>query len=123
MHLVVEQPEAISKAFEADFLRVPHHASSRSIRAMARADLARRLPEVKSPTLLVFGDPSHVVRAAYGNAMMAKLPRSRLVHIAGTSHCPMIEAPASFYGAVREFLDVDLNGRVAKPPAATYTSP
>jgi pimeloyl-ACP methyl ester carboxylesterase len=70
----------------------------------------------------VFGDASHVVRAAYAKALLARIPSSRVVHIAASSHCPMIEAPAAFYGAAHDFLEIDVRGGGAGGWSATYSS-
>lgn len=104
-HLVVEDPSVFTRPFVEDVLSVPAHASARALRGFALADLAGRLKSVRGPTLLVFGDPGHTVRAAYARALAEAMPDATVVHIARTSHCPMIEAPDEFYKRVREFLE------------------
>lgn len=104
-HLVVEDPSVFTRPFVEDARSVPAHASARALRGLALAGLEGRLQSVRGPTLLVFGDPGHTVRAAYARALAEAMPEAAVVHIARTSHCPMIEAPDEFYKRLREFLE------------------
>jgi pimeloyl-ACP methyl ester carboxylesterase len=76
-------------------------------RAMARAsaeDLRHALPEIRVPTLLIYGDndvraPMHVA-----NEMQAAIAGSTLAVLSGAGHVCNIEAPEEFNATVRNFL-------------------
>lgn len=51
-----------------------------------RPDLSARLPEVRVPTLLVWGDADPISPPAVGRHLAARLPRAELVVIAGADH-------------------------------------
>jgi pimeloyl-ACP methyl ester carboxylesterase len=76
-------------------------------RAMARAsaeDLRDVLPDVRVPTLLVYGDKDVRAPLTVANSLHAALPNSTLVVLAGTGHLCNVEAPEEFNRAVRGFL-------------------
>ena len=105
VHLLVEDPRSFPRPLIEDALSVPLHASVRSLSGLVRANLVKRLGEVGCPTLLVFGDAKHAVRAKYARILADALPSAALVHIPNTSHSPMIEASDEFYKCVGAFLD------------------
>jgi pimeloyl-ACP methyl ester carboxylesterase len=76
-------------------------------RAMARAsaeDLRDVLPDVRVPTLLVYGDKDARAPLTVANSLHAALPNSTLVVLAGAGHLCNVEAPKEFNRAVRSFL-------------------
>jgi pimeloyl-ACP methyl ester carboxylesterase len=67
--------------------------------------LARRLPLIKAPTLVVTGESDRLISAPYGEAFASKIPGARLVTIAEAGHVPMAEQPDAFFEHVGAFLD------------------
>jgi pimeloyl-ACP methyl ester carboxylesterase len=76
-------------------------------RAMARAsaeDLRDALPEIKVPTLLVYGGSDIRAPLSVAEHLHAALPSSTLVVLPGAGHVCNIEASEEFNSAVRTFL-------------------
>jgi pimeloyl-ACP methyl ester carboxylesterase len=82
-----------------------HPVGARAMtRAGAQADLRGVLPQIRVPTLLIYGDrdvrsPLHVA-----HELQANIPGSKLVIIEGVGHACNVEAPEQFNAAVRQFL-------------------
>ena len=76
-------------------------------RAMARAsaeDLRDVLPQIKIPTLLVYGDRDVRAPLTVAEDLHEAIPGSTLVVLPNTGHVCNIEAPKAFNSAVRRFL-------------------
>jgi pimeloyl-ACP methyl ester carboxylesterase len=74
---------------------------------MARAsaeDLRDVLPQIKIPTLLVYGDRDVRAPLTVAEDLHAAISRSTLVVLPDTGHLCNIEAPEAFNSAVRSFL-------------------
>jgi pimeloyl-ACP methyl ester carboxylesterase len=77
------------------------------LRAMARAsaeDLRGVLPQVKVPTLLVYGDRDVRAPLTVAEDLQAAIPGSTLVVLPGAGHACNMEAPEEFNRVVRAFL-------------------
>lgn len=59
---------------------------------------------VSTPTLVLHGDRSPVMRAEDAARLAAALPAGRAETIAGAGHHPFLDQPAAFVAAVRAFL-------------------
>lgn len=68
-----------------------------------RGDLWARLPEVRTPTLILAGENSPIAGAAMVAAMQERLPRAQWRRFAGYGHGVNLLAPAECVGAMREF--------------------
>src|SRR5262245_32739060 len=66
--------------------------------------LARRLPFIKAPTLIVLGESDRLIPLAYGDAFAARIPNARLATTPDAGHAPMLEQPEAFGAVVEEFL-------------------
>lgn len=66
--------------------------------------LAKRLPLIKAPTLIVTGASDRLISAPYGEAFVGKIPGARLANISMAGHVPMAEQPEQFFNAVDAFL-------------------
>ena len=66
--------------------------------------LARRLPHLTVPTLVVHGEADGLVPVAYAQELAGRIPNATLVTIPGAGHLPMIEAEDAFLDAVTAFL-------------------
>ncbi len=72
--------------------------------SMAEADLREVLPQIRVPTLLLYGEldersPLHVAEALH-----EQIPEAELVVIPGIGHLAPFEAPAEFNAQVRAFI-------------------
>jgi len=72
--------------------------------AMAEADLRPVLPGIVVPTLLLHGELDRRAPVAVADELRARIPRSRLVVIAGVGHLVNVEVSHEFNAQVRGFL-------------------
>jgi pimeloyl-ACP methyl ester carboxylesterase len=70
----------------------------------AGADLARRLPEIGVPALVVWGDEDPIVAVGMGERLAHDLPSAELVILSGIGHLPPEEAPDHSLEPVLAFL-------------------
>jgi pimeloyl-ACP methyl ester carboxylesterase len=66
--------------------------------------LSRRLPYIKAPTLLVWGQDDKLVPPAYAEAFRKLVPNAQVKLIAGAGHYPQLEQPDEFAKVVSDFL-------------------
>jgi pimeloyl-ACP methyl ester carboxylesterase len=87
-------------AIVADF----HPAGVRLMaHAMAEADLRPVLPEIRVPTLLLWGEQDERSPPTVAEAMRAAIPDARLSLIPGAGHDSNMEEPERFNADVRAF--------------------
>lgn len=73
-------------------------------RASAEADLRAFLPEIRVPTLLVYGDHDARASLEVAEGLRSSIPASRLVILPGVGHVSPVEAPESVSRELRGFL-------------------
>jgi pimeloyl-ACP methyl ester carboxylesterase len=78
-----------------------------------------RLPEIKAPTLCVWGEKDLLVPVKDAKVFHELIPDSRLVIYEDTGHVPMLECPPRFNADLRRFLveqpdDADRRERLAE---------
>jgi len=73
-----------------------------------RADLSARLSEIRTPTLLLWGNSDPISPVAVGEYLTSLLPRSKLVVIPGGSHTFADEQPDEVAPYIAAHLAVDL---------------
>lgn len=64
-----------------------------------------RLPELRVPTLVVWGRLDPIFPAFHGERAHRLIPNARLVVFENCGHCPQLEVPRDFTRVVREFLE------------------
>ncbi len=79
-------------------------ASAKFLWPIPDTGIARRLPRVKAPTLVVTSDKDVVVPAVYGPAWQAAIAGSRLTTLADAGHLAELDQPDAFARVVSEFL-------------------
>jgi pimeloyl-ACP methyl ester carboxylesterase len=67
--------------------------------------LAKRLPLIKAPTLVVTGESDKLISPPYGKAFASRIPGAQLVTIPEAGHVPMAEQPDDFFRHVTSFLN------------------
>jgi pimeloyl-ACP methyl ester carboxylesterase len=67
-------------------------------------DLARRLPEIRVPTLIIVGEEDRPDMHAIADRLAASIPQARRALIPATAHVPSLERPGEFDRLVLEFL-------------------
>lgn len=65
-----------------------------------------RLPEIRSPTLVVTGTDDVVIPPVNSKTIADRIPDARLVDLAGAGHGLMYQCPNRFVAVVREFLGI-----------------
>jgi len=94
---VVEEMAAIMRDF--------HPAGMRAMaNAFGRADLREALPQVKVPTLLLYGDADERSPRDAAVELSAAIPNSRLVRLEHAGHQINMEDPERFNAELRQFL-------------------
>jgi pimeloyl-ACP methyl ester carboxylesterase len=71
--------------------------------ALARADTRDLLPEIRVPTLLIWGDADARSPMAVAHQIRDAVPGSRLAVIRGAGHVSNLEEPARFTAETRDF--------------------
>jgi pimeloyl-ACP methyl ester carboxylesterase len=67
-------------------------------------ELPGRLPQVKVPVLVLWGDSDRIVTPEYGRAFAEAFPDARFRVIAEAGHLPQLEQPAATFAALDAFL-------------------
>lgn len=95
-------PESVAEF--ATSLRAFHPVGFKAMARAAAEDLRAVLPQVKVPTLLLYGDRDERAPLTVARDLHAAIPGSRLVVLPGVGHLCNLEAAGSFNAAVLEFL-------------------
>ncbi len=73
-------------------------------RAAKRDSLEPRLPQVRVPTLLVWGKEDRITPMEVAERFHALIPHSELVYVTNCGHAPMLEHPRIFGDVVAQWL-------------------
>jgi sigma-B regulation protein RsbQ len=68
------------------------------------SDNRHDLANVSIPTLILQCSEDVIAPSAVGEYVHRHIPRSRLVNMAATGHCPNLSAPAETIAAIKDFL-------------------
>lgn len=79
-------------------------ASAKFLWPLPDIGIARRLPRIKAPTLIVTSERDVVVPAPYGPARRDAIPGARLTTLPAAGHLAELEQPEAVAGLVREFI-------------------
>lgn len=75
-----------------------------ALRANLEYDFRDRLPEIRQPTLIVWGENDSIIPVRDANEFERLIPDSRKVVMKATGHVPMAERPSTFNELVLDFL-------------------
>jgi pimeloyl-ACP methyl ester carboxylesterase len=75
-----------------------------ALEAINEYDFGERIPEIRCPTLIVWGRDDEIVPVADASEYEALIPNARTVIFDDTGHVPMLERPAAFNRVLEEFL-------------------
>jgi 3-oxoadipate enol-lactonase len=95
--VVAERKAALAKADPACF--------ATACRALAALDLSGKLQAIKNPTLVMAGSEDATTPPALARQLAAGIPGAKFVELKGCGHCPQIENPPAFVGALEAFLE------------------
>ncbi len=79
-------------------------ASADAMNAVAFYDVRPRLPDVKQPTFIVWGEDDPVVPHYHAEKLKQELPDSKIYKVSTCGHIPMMERELEVAGVIREFL-------------------
>jgi len=88
----------------AVFRRIDPAVFASACRMLAALDLGPELARIKNPTLLVVGAEDQATPPALGRALADRLADARVIELPGLGHCPHIQDPDAFVGAIAPFL-------------------
>jgi pimeloyl-ACP methyl ester carboxylesterase len=95
---VIRETEDIMLDFHPKGMRV-------MLKAFAEADLRDVLPDIRVPTLLLYGDADQRYPLPVARKLHEKIPASTLVIMKGVGHVVHTESPDQFNSEVRSFLE------------------
>ena len=73
--------------------------------ALTSYDFRDRLPEIKCPTLIVWGEHDMLVPVEDAEEFERLIPESRTIILEDTGHVPMLERPVKFNELLDEFIE------------------
>ena len=79
----------------------------------AIASLVGRLPDVRLPARLLWGDSDRIADAGYGRADAAAVPDARFQLLKDTGHVPWVEAPGQLLAAIWDHADTMSDGKAS----------
>ena len=104
-------------AYEGFFKGAGKGGFDAALRASLDYDFRDRLPDVKVPTLIVWGEKDSIIPVRDADEFERLIEDSRKVVMRDTGHIPMAERPQAFNDVVVEFL-AETGPAEAKEPAA-----
>ncbi len=100
-----EQKQQLVESVRSMILRQSEEGIVGALYAMAsRPDSTPDLARIEVPTLIITGAQDAIIPAAEAPGMVEQIKGSYAVDIPNTGHLPMLEDPAKFNEAVREFM-------------------
>jgi pimeloyl-ACP methyl ester carboxylesterase len=104
--LVARHPRLLKAdlAYEGFFKGTGKPGFDDALRASLEYDFRDRLPDVKVPTLIVWGEKDSIIPVRDATEFERLIPDSRKVVMRDTGHIPMAERPQAFNEVLTEFL-------------------
>jgi pimeloyl-ACP methyl ester carboxylesterase len=104
--LVARHPSLLRAdlAYEGFFKGTGKPGFEDALRANLEYDFRDRLPELRQPTLIVWGENDSIIPVKDAHEFERLIPDSRKVVMRDTGHIPMAERPAAFNDVMMEFL-------------------
>jgi len=98
-------PEAIEER-KAVLLDIDPRAFQAACKILQEADLEPLLHRMHVPTLVVCGEFDQATPPPLNKLIADKVIGSRYVVLPGCGHCPPLEQPQAFLGAIRDFVEL-----------------
>jgi sigma-B regulation protein RsbQ len=98
-----DRPE-LGEELEASFCSTDPDIAAQFARVTFLSDNRADLATVELPTLVLQCSEDVIAPDAVGDYVHAAIPRSTLVHLRATGHCPHLSAPEETIAAIRAFL-------------------
>lgn len=101
-------PVEQTREFEAQLCALDPEATGRFARLVFYLDIRDHLPQVAVPSLIIQCTRDSIAPPGVGRYMEQQLPRSRLVEVEASGHCPHVTHPAQTIAILRQALqDLD----------------
>ena len=100
-----KHPEAVDER-RAVLLDIDPTAFCAACHALVEVDLVPSLARLRVPTLVVCGELDQATPPALNKLIAEKVPGARYIELAGCGHCPPLEQPEAFLGAVKGFIEM-----------------
>ncbi len=100
---LAQHPQAIEER-RAVLLKIDPVAFRAACEILVAANLVPDLPQVRTPTLVVYGELDQATPPALNTVIASKIPGARATELKGCGHCPPLEQPREFLAAIEEFL-------------------
>jgi 3-oxoadipate enol-lactonase len=97
-------PEAVEER-RAVLLQIDPAGFRAACMTLIEADLVADLPRLAVPTLVVCGELDQATPPELNRLIAAKAPAAGYIELPRCGHCPPLEQPEAFLGAVGEFLE------------------
>jgi 3-oxoadipate enol-lactonase len=98
-------PEAIEER-KAVLLDIDPRAFQAACKILQEADLEPLLHRMHVPTLVVCGEFDQATPPPLNKSIADKVAGSRYAVLPGCGHCPPLEQPQAFLGAIRDFVEL-----------------
>jgi len=117
--LVARHPSLLRAdlAYEGFFKGAGKPGFDAALRACLEYDFRDRLPDIRQPTLIVWGEQDSIIPVRDAHEFERLIPDSRKVVMRDTGHIPMAERPRAFNDVMMDFL-AETGPAAAKQPAA-----
>lgn len=103
--LVQKVPQAFLNTIIKENLKVPARVWRATLKGLLEDDCLDELNEIKSPTLIVWGEKDGVIPRTDQEILLNSIPNSRLVVYPNTGHVVYWEEPARFASDIVAFIE------------------
>ena len=98
-------PQTLLEFAKKEVVKTPEFVARDAIKSLNETDLRPKLKAISVPTLVIVGDEDIITPPSESQALAAEIPRAELAIIKHAGHFPMLEQPAAFNQALRQFLE------------------
>lgn len=106
-HVICSDPR-FPEMMDRDLSRTTVESFLLSIASLRRTDLTPVLPQIKVPSLGIYGDKDVIVHPMQWQPMLNGMPHAKIERFARAGHFPMLEEPTEFTLKLKKFLDEDI---------------
>jgi pimeloyl-ACP methyl ester carboxylesterase len=119
LELVARHPSLLRAdlAYEGFFKGAGKPGFEAALQACLEYDFRDRLPDIRQPTLIVWGENDSIIPVRDAHEFERLIPDSRKIVMKDTGHIPMAERPGAFNNVMMDFLEEE-GPAAAKEPAA-----
>jgi len=96
-------PEAVEQRKQV-LMAIDPRAFAAACKVLQESDLTPLLHHMKVPTLVVCGELDQATPPALNKAIVEKVAGAQYVELPGCGHCPPLEQPQAFIGAIKDFV-------------------